>query len=151
MRLFIAGLFVLLASVALIDFIVLEHTNVSTERAFKRDADSRYQAGFRVYKTHCQTCHGDYAEGKGSYTGLPADMNIVDFTSKDYDRPKKEIKTIIREGGASLDMNPIMPAWKSILSESEIADVTYFIKTINKDGQLHRKKATSMSASKLSN
>ncbi len=136
----------MLASVALLDFIVQENTNKSSQIASQRNAESRYQAGFRVYKTHCQTCHGEYAEGKGSYTGLPSNIDIVDFTSEEYSRPKKEIKSIIRDGGASLDVDPIMPAWKSVLSESEIADVTYFIKSINKTGQLHRKDATTLTA-----
>ena len=138
MRLIIVGFMISLASITLLDFIIQEQSHQQRESYFNRDADTRYKAGFRIYKTHCQNCHGNQGDGRGSYSGLPTNMGLANFIDPNYDRPKKEIKQIIREGGQAYKMSPLMPAWKTLLTDDEISDVAYFIKRINQEGYIPR-------------
>lgn len=41
---------------------------------------------------------------------------------------------IVREGGAELDRSSSMPAWREVLSDTEIADVVEYIETLSSNG-----------------
>ncbi len=65
-------------------------------------------------------------------------MGLANFIDPNYDRPKKEIKQIIKEGGQAYKMSPLMPAWKTLFTDDEISDVASFIKRINQEGYIPR-------------
>lgn len=88
--------------------------------------------GRQVYEKHCVECHGESGKGDG-----PAAMTLVphprDFTSGRYKIRSTETGSIptdddlvqtVRRGMPG----SAMPAWGTILSDSDIRDVVYFIK-----------------------
>jgi cytochrome c oxidase cbb3-type subunit III len=80
-----------------------------------------------VFKTNCVLCHGLHGDGRGRaarlYNPPPADL-----TQSDKNDEYKE--AIIRKGGEAMRRSAAMPVWKERLSESEIADVIAYLRTI---------------------
>ncbi len=85
------------------------------------------ERGLLVFQTYCMTCHGSYADGKGkSAKNLkPPPANLR--TSVKTDQYKEEI---IRKGGAAVGRSPFMPPWGQELSDQQIADVVYYLRSI---------------------
>ncbi len=139
MRLFFALLFLTFASLASWDYFIQHHKETESLLHEDRDADARYLAGFQTYKAHCQNCHGKRVDGKGTFTGLNEIKTPADFTSKAFSKSKKEIKKIIRNGGAAAGLSPMMPKWKTILSDEEITQVVYFLQAVNEEGGIRQR------------
>jgi len=73
--------------------------------------------GRTVYDDHCQSCHGE--DGTSMMPGTP------DFTSGELNvRPDTALLGQIREG------TDFMPAYRGILSDSEILDVIAYIRSL---------------------
>ena len=99
--------------------------------------DEQRTNGKQIYDQKCAHCHGENGDANSVATPYlrPAPR---DFTSGIYkfrstssvDLPTTEdIKRSIRDGMPYTSM----PAWEGILSETEIANLAYYLKTFNKD------------------
>ena len=99
--------------------------------------EAQREAGKQVYDQKCAHCHGDNGDANSVTTAYlrPAPR---DFTSGIYkfrstasvELPiDDDIKRSIREGMPTTSM----PAWRGILSETDITNVVYYIKTFNDD------------------
>lgn len=80
-------------------------------------------AGKTLFETHCQMCHGIEGRGDGSAAASlgskPANLRLLN------NKPEGLIAMRIMAGGR------VMPAWKNILTQEEIWQLTRHIKTIS--------------------
>ncbi len=88
--------------------------------------------GKSIFRSRCVLCHGIEGKGDGplSSTLDPAPTNLADpkFTGNAESRPYDNFQ-VINVGIA----NTAMVAWAEFLTESEIWDVTYYIRTFSND------------------
>jgi len=78
-----------------------------------------YFNGREVYEMYCQTCHG--FDGKSMEPGTP------DFSSGDaLFRPDSDLFAQIRQGKGA------MPAYRGMLTDSEIRDVITYLRSLQK-------------------
>ncbi len=80
-------------------------------------------AGKAVFERNCQMCHGLEGRGDGpaatALTTKPANLRLLN------NKPEGLIAMRIIGGGS------VMPAWKNILTEEEIWQLSRYIKTIS--------------------
>ncbi|GGY81102.1 hypothetical protein GCM10011613_27700 [Cellvibrio zantedeschiae] len=80
-------------------------------------------AGKNLFEQHCQLCHGSEGRGDGvaasSLASKPANLRQL------KNKPEGLIAMRIKAGTS------VMPAWKNILKEDEIWQLTRYIKTIS--------------------
>ena len=75
-----------------------------------------------VFKTNCAACHG--ADGRGQ-SPMGKALHVKDLASDDVQAlSDQQLKTIIAEGKGK------MPAYKSKLSDDDIAALVAFIRTL---------------------
>jgi len=79
--------------------------------------------GKKLYKQNCQKCHGGTGRGDGGVAKI-LDTRPADLTKSDFQH-KRHFFYVISEGNLHG-----MPAWKSVLSNTQIADVIAYIKTL---------------------
>jgi mono/diheme cytochrome c family protein len=86
-------------------------------------------AGRELYTINCASCHGDTGQGDGPAGGSldPAPANLV-TTAAETDAPY--IHWVIAEGGAAAGLSPSMVAYKGILTEEEIWQVTTYVESL---------------------
>jgi mono/diheme cytochrome c family protein len=89
------------------------------------------QRGKVLYEYYCALCHGNSGEADGfnSFTLSKApkkhsDASFMATISDAY------IRQIIKEGGASQELSPLMPPWSKVLSDKDISDLVLFIRTL---------------------
>lgn len=138
MRFFTAVLLILLMTFALGDYLVKEQEDKKIALITPKDANAQYEKGFLIYKAHCQNCHGKHADGKGKFPGLE-NHTPTDFTSAAFDKTPKEMRQVIRDGGLASGLDPLMPKWDTILSETEIRQVVYFIYAVHEEGEMRKR------------
>jgi cytochrome c oxidase cbb3-type subunit 3 len=84
--------------------------------------------GQAVYEDYCASCHGRNGKGKGVLAQLipiaPADHTDTKLMSTFTDQ---QLTNIITNGDVT---RPYMPAWKGILTESEIEAVVRYIRAL---------------------
>lgn len=88
------------------------------------------EAGKKLYKRHCASCHGPNAKGDGGMSlsgGTPSDLTDEQW---DYGATDGEIFVAIRDG-VSADML----AYKDKLSEKEIWQVVHFLRSVGPKAQ----------------
>lgn len=99
--------------------------------------DAQREAGKQVYDQKCAHCHGENGDAS-SIAALRLRPAPRDFTSGIYkfrttssvDLPTDDdIKRSIRRGMPYTSM----PAWQGVLSETQITNLVYYIKTFNAD------------------
>ena len=142
MRLLIAGCLLLFCLLVFSDHVIQSRQQDPVSIHSASSQADRYAAGHHLYNTHCQTCHGKHGDGNGTFSGLTAQTPRSDFTASTFKLTRKEIKHIIAEGGAKLDKDPLMPAWKTLLNDQQIDQLAYFIFTVNREGGIRRKGKT---------
>ena len=80
-------------------------------------------AGKAIFEQRCQMCHGTEGRGDGAaapaLTTKPANLRLLN------NKPEGLIAMRIIGGGS------VMPAWKNILTEEEIWQLSRYIKTIS--------------------
>lgn len=86
-------------------------------------------AGRELYNTNCSTCHGETGQGDGPAGASldPKPANLVDTaaeTEADY------IHWVIAEGGAAAGLSSSMVAYKGILTDEQIWQVTSFVESL---------------------
>ncbi len=85
--------------------------------------------GKESYDQICASCHGMSGKGDGvaaaALNPKPRDLSSAEYVSTladDY------IFKVIKEGGASVDKSPLMPAWGGVLSDDKIWNVIAYIR-----------------------
>lgn len=85
------------------------------------------QRGEPKYQRYCSGCHG--ADGRGGaknfmpHVGALTRKGYTDLLEDNY------LAAIIAEGGEPYGKSAYMPAWKSTLSDEDIADVIAYVRT----------------------
>jgi cytochrome c oxidase cbb3-type subunit 3 len=104
-------------------FAVVLTTAILIFVSFAQSKSGTATAGKSIYATNCTTCHG--ADGKGNSTGRA--MGVKDLNAPEAVKmTDAQIKRTIANGKNN------MPPWKSQLTEAQIADVTAFIRSMQK-------------------
>ncbi|PKL77538.1 MAG: hypothetical protein CVV27_05150 [Candidatus Melainabacteria bacterium HGW-Melainabacteria-1] len=82
-------------------------------------------AGKKIYAQRCATCHGTSGKGDGP-TGKSLTPKPRDFTKAKFSFAKNdaELVAFIKKGKAP------MPAWGSVLNQTQIQDVIAYIHTL---------------------
>ncbi|GIV60160.1 MAG: hypothetical protein KatS3mg043_1249 [Rhodothermaceae bacterium] len=99
--------------------------------------EAQRAAGRQVYLEKCAQCHGENGDGQSYATPFlrPAPRDFTAGIFKFRTTPSGELPTTddlrrsIREGMPYTSM----PAWRGVLSSTEITNLAYFIKTFNDD------------------
>jgi cytochrome c oxidase cbb3-type subunit II len=83
-------------------------------------------AGAKIYKSNCATCHGAQGKGDGPLARnlVPPPSNLAEKAAEAKNTEKWE--AIIRDGKPGT----AMPPWKGSLSPQQIQDVLTYIKTL---------------------
>jgi mono/diheme cytochrome c family protein len=92
-----------------------------------RPVDDNLTAGMKIYQTNCASCHGDIHRPRGVFADSfypRAPQFIEDAPDMSENQNFYIIQHGIRLSG--------MPAWKQVLTEQEIWQVTTFLSHINK-------------------
>lgn len=90
-------------------------------------------AGKVKYDSLCATCHGATGMGDGVASSAlnPKPRNFMDaaYMSKKTDA---DLQKVIKEGGAAVELSTTMPAWGTMLSDADIANVVAYIRQLGK-------------------
>jgi cytochrome c553 len=90
--------------------------------------------GRGVFEQNCIMCHGADAKGTGQLAAAlpvrPANLTDCKLTGED---PVEVVQGIIRHGGPYAGRSPVMPAFGTVLSDSDIADVARYVKSLCAD------------------
>jgi len=92
-------------------------------------------AGAKVSKAHCAKCHGDEGRGDGSgLQKLQVDVKPAPWPDKAAMAKWKDedLRRIITAGGKAVGKSKVMPAYRDKLSETELADVIAYIRSLAK-------------------
>ncbi len=89
--------------------------------------------GAATYKMFCASCHG--ATGKGDGAAAAA-LNPKPRDFADKERMSQiadwEILKVIKEGGASVGLSPLMTPWGAVLqTEEKLQDVAAFVRSLS--------------------
>lgn len=97
----------------------------------KTGLTNKEQRGKVLYGYYCALCHGDSGKGDGfnsfSLSTAPAkhaDGSYMDILSD------SDIRTVIKNGGASQGRSPLMPSWGGVLNDKQISYLITFIRTL---------------------
>lgn len=85
------------------------------------------EIGSRLYQKYCQVCHGEEGDGDGIMT------NLIGITPMDHTNPNEtnrldneELMTSILDGKGRF-----MPAWRGILSDSDVEGLVSYIRLLS--------------------
>lgn len=85
--------------------------------------------GKEKYNQICASCHGPSGKGDGPVAAAldPKPRNLSDpkYVSTLSD---EQIFKTVKEGGAAVGKSPLMPAWSSVLSDSDIWNVIAYLR-----------------------
>ncbi len=99
----------------------------------KKAPDVRIKRGQVVYAQYCAHCHG--AEGKGdglSGQNLPIKPQNLTEGRVLNPLPDHFLTRVITQGGQSVGLSPLMPAFVPQLSDTQVRDVVVYIRTLAK-------------------
>lgn len=89
--------------------------------------------GQATYKLYCVACHGESGKGDG-LAAAALNPKPRDFTDKERMAgiPDWEIFKVIKEGGASVGLSPLMTPWGALLKEDQaIHDVAAYVRSLS--------------------
>lgn len=100
-------------------------------------APASSEAGAKVYKTYCETCHGPKGAGDGpAAMGLnPKPVSFVagafkfDPNGNGTKGELEDIQAVVRDGAAKYGGSPLMTPW-SMLSADDLAAVAAHVKSL---------------------
>ena len=79
----------------------------------------------------CSSCHGESGKGDGM-AAAALNPKPRDFTDGKLMNPKtdEQLFKVIKEGGASVKLSPLMIPWAGQISDQDIGDIVAFIRTL---------------------
>jgi mono/diheme cytochrome c family protein len=86
-------------------------------------------AGQELYSQNCASCHGDTGKGDGP-AAAALDPKPRDLTDTAANASEPYIHWVIAEGGAAANLSSSMPAFKGVLTEDQIWQITTYIKSM---------------------
>jgi mono/diheme cytochrome c family protein len=90
--------------------------------------------GAEIFKLYCVACHGDSGKGDG-VTAAALNPKPRDFTDKARMAtiPDWEVFKVIKDGGASVGLSPMMTPWGPLLKDDQkIHDLSAYVRTFAK-------------------
>ena len=86
----------------------------------------------QVYDFYCAQCHGIDGKGRGINVTKDFATNPRDFTdsSEMEKRSDDDIRGVIRDGGPSISKSPLMPPWRTTLTEAEVEGLVAYIRKL---------------------
>jgi mono/diheme cytochrome c family protein len=90
--------------------------------------------GAEIFKLYCLPCHGEKGKGDG-VAAAALNPKPRDFTDKQRMStiPDWEVLKVIKEGGASVGLSPMMTPWGPLLqSDEKIQDVAAYVRSFAK-------------------
>jgi mono/diheme cytochrome c family protein len=92
------------------------------------DVRGNPQSGKSVFTQNCQMCHGSEGKGDGpAAAGLnPKPANFSDPARKDFTY-ERQIK-VVKAGGPTEKLSPLMPPFGESLTEQQIRDVVTYVR-----------------------
>jgi len=99
---------------------------VLADESFALNGDAR--AGQPLYQMHCADCHGERAQGDGSWAGA-YEPPPSDLTREGLSAERLFIAT--RDGGMAVGMRATMPAFRHTLDEQSIHDIVAYINSLD--------------------
>ncbi len=107
---------------------------VAVLAAEAQDVKESVRRGLAVFQKNCVICHGADAKGSGQLAATlptrPANLTDCRLTAEDR---VEVLQGIIRHGGPYAGRSSVMPAFKNVLSDSDIADVARYVKSLCSD------------------
>lgn len=92
---------------------------------------ARYTKGLALYQQTCAACHGNDGQGAANWQKRDAQGKYkappLNGTAHTWHHPQRILTQIIRNGTQRIGGS--MPAWKDTLSDTQIDDVLYWIKS----------------------
>ena len=94
-------------------------------------ADDGPRGAEQQYDTYCVQCHGIKRNGKGvNSRTMPVQPRDHTDAKGMGDIPDNELFKAIKEGGLSVNKSVLMPAWASVMSDSEIGDLLKYLRQV---------------------
>lgn len=91
------------------------------------------RAGKAKYDLFCTACHGATGKGDGAAAAAlnPKPRNFQDAA---YMGKKSDVNLakVIKQGGATVGLSPVMPPWGSSLNDQDVANVIAYIRSLAK-------------------
>ncbi len=105
---------------------VVQMENVMPDMSlpFASGVEGDFESGRDLYLHNCAACHGDNGNGQGvrKSASQPLPLDFLSFESRRLlNRPA------LYKGVAEGKNGTVMPAWKTVLSEQQIADVAEYV------------------------
>lgn len=84
----------------------------------------------QVYDFYCAQCHGEKGDGKGINVTKDFATDPRNFTVKaDMEkRTDDDIRGVIKDGGPSISKSPLMPPWRTSLTDAEVEGLLAYIR-----------------------
>lgn len=124
----------MIAALALAAAVPVRAEDTNTQAAAEVKITGDATKGAETYKLYCVPCHGEQGKGDG-VAAAALNPKPRDFTDKDRMSkiPDSEVLKVIKEGGASIGLSPMMTPWGPILQTDEkIQDVAAYVRTFSK-------------------
>jgi cytochrome c553 len=88
-------------------------------------------AGKAKYDMFCTSCHGTSGKGDGP-AGASLNPKPRDFTDQAWQKATDDatIAKVIKLGGPSIGKSPLMTSWGSAMSDTDIANVTAYVREL---------------------
>ena len=85
-----------------------------------------------LYRRWCSQCHGLDGSGDGINSTPDMAINPRDHTDSLFmtTRTDEQFEDVILGGGASVAKSPLMPPWKSTLSEEEVKALVVYLREL---------------------
>ncbi len=86
------------------------------------------EQGAALFIQHCAGCHGEKGRGAAK-TFMP---HVDTLTRRGYVDllPDEYLVQVISKGGPEVGKSGYMPAWESVLSDSDIKDIVSYIRSL---------------------
>lgn len=86
------------------------------------------------YRKYCATCHGPEGRGDGVMARV-LDPQPKDFTDTEYmkTRTDEQLYLAIKEGGGAVGLSTKMAAWKHILDDQQVQDLTLLVRELGEE------------------
>jgi mono/diheme cytochrome c family protein len=86
-----------------------------------------------LFRHYCAVCHGVSGQGDGPNAEhldpRPADLSDAEYMAS---ATEETITTVIRGGGAALDISQAMPPWGKTFTKEQIADLVVYVQSLSK-------------------